>query len=421
MQILFIHQNFPGQFKHLAPALVSAGHRVVAMTMEQVRVPEWKGVTLVPYQAQRGTTANIHPWVGDLESKVIRGEACFRAALRLRSQGFSPDVVIAHPGWGESLFVKEVWPRARLGIYCEFYYHPQGADTGFDPEFADTDEAYACRLRIKNVNNMLHFEAADAGLAPTQWQASTFPESFRNKITVVHDGIDTQQLCPNSHATLALSRAAGTKHVIGRQDEVITFVNRNLEPYRGYHTFMRAVPEILRRRPHARVLLVGGNGVSYGAAPDANVHGASNWKEVFAREVRSQITESDWSRVHFLGKISYPHFVSLLQISTVHVYLTYPFVLSWSLLEAMSVGCAIVASNTQPLHEVVQHDQTGRLVDFFDAPRLAHEVCTLLDDAEARDRLGQNARAFAQANYDLQGVCLPRQIAWVQNLLKGEG
>jgi len=408
MNILFIHQNFPGQFKFLAPALVQQGHTVVAMTMQKADARAWQGVTLVPYTASRGTTPNVHPWVSDFETKAIRGEACFRAALQMKAQGFVPDVIIAHHGWGESLFLKEVWPDTRLAIYCEFFYHPHGADVGFDPEFPAKDAGDACRLRLKNLNNLLHFEVADAGISPTHWQASTFPEPFRSKITVVHDGIDTDAVAPNPAVSLTLNG----KLSLTKQDEVITFVNRNLEPYRGYHVFMRALPEILKRRPNARVLMVGGDDVSYGARPE----GARKWKEVFAAEVRPQISDADWSRVHFLGNVAYEHFIPLLQLSTVHVYLTYPFVLSWSLLEAMSAGCAIVASDTQPLHEAIKHDETGRLVNFFDHAHVAQEVCTLLDQPHERQRLGANARAFAQANYDLKMVCLPRQLTWVQSL-----
>ena len=413
MNILFIHQNFPGQFKFLAPALVQQGHNVQAMTMQKLATDASgsataQGVTLIPYEPSMGSTANIHPWVVDFESKIIRAEGCFRAALKLKAQGFTPDVIIAHPGWGESLFLKEVWPDAKLGIYCEFFYRPQGADVDFDAEFRGSDEGDVCRLRLKNLNNLLHFEVADAGISPTHWQASTFPESFRSRIAVVHDGIDTHVVAPNRKASLTLNGNI----VLTPQDEVITFVNRNLEPYRGYHIFMRALPEILKHRPRARVLIVGGDEVSYGAQPPKG----ATWKSIFASEVRPQISDADWSRVHFLGTIPYNQFITMLQLSTLHVYLTYPFVLSWSLLEAMSVGCAIVASDTQPLHEAIQHDQTGRLVNFFDVSKLTNEVCALLDDPKSRARLGKNAREFAQANYDLKTVCLPRQLQWVQGL-----
>ena len=410
LNILFIHQNFPGQFKFLAPALAAQGHKVVAMTMRKVNASQWQGVQLVPYSASRGTTPHVHPWVSDFETKAIRGEACFRAALKLRATGFTPDVIIAHPGWGESLFLKDVWPQSKLGIYCEFFYHPQDADVGFDPEFPIKDEGDACRLRLKNLNNLLHFEVADAGISPTQWQASTFQEPFRSHITVVHDGIDTAAVAPNPNVGLTLNGNVP----LSRADEVLTFVNRNLEPYRGYHIFMRALPEILKRRPNAKVLIVGGDDVSYGARPE----GERKWKDIFAAEVRPLISDADWARVHFLGHVPYAHFIPLLQLSTVHVYLTYPFVLSWSLLEAMSVGCAIVASDTQPLREAIRHDETGRLVDFFDVSALTNEVCALLDDPVARQRLGANARAFAQANYDLKSVCLPRQMQWVEGLTR---
>ena len=408
MKILFIHQNFPGQFKYLAPALVQQGHTVVAMTMQKTEAKEWQGVRLAPYTATRGTTPKVHPWISDFETKTIRAEACFRAALRMRAKGLNPDLIVSHHGWGESLFLKDVWPQAKLAIYCEFYYHPRGADVGFDPEFPAEDAGEVCRLRLKNLNNLLHFEVADAAISPTHWQASTFPEPFRSKITVVHDGIDTEAVAPNPAVSLTLNGNIQ----LTRADEVITFVNRNLEPYRGYHIFMRALPELLKRRPQARVLIVGADDVSYGARPEEG----KKWKDIFASEVRPQISDADWARVHFLGHIPYQHFIPLLQLSTVHVYLTYPFVLSWSLLEAMSVGCAIVASDTQPLREAIRHDDTGRLVDFFDVPGLANEVCALLDDPVARQRLGANARAFAQATYDLKTVCLPRQLQWVQGL-----
>lgn len=413
MKILLIHQNFPGQFKQLAPALVERGHQVVAMTMNRGSEPEWRGVNIVTHSTSRGSTSGVHPWVSDFETKVIRGESCFRQALLMRENGYMPDVVLAHHGWGESLFIKDVWPAAKLAVYCEFYYGYPGSDTGFDPEFSRDDVSEVCRLRLKNLNNLLHIQVAEAAISPTHWQASTFPEPFRQKIRVIHDGIDTSQLVPNPDVSLTVTTANGQKHSLTRQDEVITFVNRNLEPYRGYHVFMRSLPALLRARPKARVLIVGGSDVSYGARPPAG----TTWKDVFIEEVRGRISDEDWGRVHFLGHLPYKFFVGLLQLSTVHVYLTYPFVLSWSLLEAMSCGCAIVASDTQPLREAIRHDETGRLVGFFDHDGLVREVCALLDDPLQRQRLGTSAREFARSSYDLRRVCLPQQVRWLEGMV----
>lgn len=413
LNILFVHQNFPAQFKYLAPVLAADhANTVVALTMRGIEACSWQGVRVLPYAAARVGSRAIHPWVADLEAKVIRGEACLQAALALKQEGFVPDVIVAHPGWGESLFLKDVWPGARLGMYCEFHYRPEGADVGFDLEFACGGERAASRVRLKNANNWLHFESADAGLSPTHWQASTFPEPFRSRITVAHDGIDTDLLRPRSDVRLNLKSAHDFVQ-LDRSSEIITFVSRNLEPYRGYHSFMRALPWLLAARPNARVLIVGGEEVSYGARPP----GGGSWKPVFIEEVRPHIPNADWARVHFLGRLEYASFIALLQLSRVHVYLTYPFVLSWSLLEAMSCGCAIVASDTAPVREAIHPGTTGVLTDFFDASALADRVCELLDDASTRQRLGANARDFAIGHYDLQRVCLPRQREWVESLL----
>ncbi len=417
MRILFVHQNFPGQFKHLAPALAQRGHEVVALGWGAASDALVQGVRVVRYAATRGSSQQIHPWLADMETKVIRGEACLAAAARLHAGGFQPDVIVAHPGWGESLFLKVLWPQARLGAYCEFFYRPEGADSGFDPEFAVRNvHADRCRLAMKNLNNLAQFESLDAGLSPTHWQASTFPPRVQDRISVIHDGIDTGRLRPDANAAVHLEAAGGKPLVLSRDDEVVTFVNRNLEPYRGYHVFMRALPRLLARRPRAQVVIVGGDGVSYGSAPDRERHGAASWRDIFAAEVRPAISDADWARVHFIGRVPYDRLVALLQVSTVHVYLTYPFVLSWSLLEAMSIGCAIIASDTAPLREVIEDGVTGRMVDFFDSQALANAVSDLLDDAPARARLGAAARQRAVERYDLQAVCLPRQLAWVEGL-----
>jgi len=417
MNILFIHQNFPGQFKNLAPALAQCGHDVVALTLRNIEDVDWNGVRIVRYRVSKSSTRDIHPWVSDFETKIIRGQACLQAAAGLKANGFQPDVIVAHPGWGESLFLKELWPQARLGIYCEFYYRPEGLDVGFDPEFPSADPVgSACQIRLKNLNGNLHFEIADAGLSPTRFQASTFPEGFRERIEVIHEGVNTDVLTPSSDIGIQIETTAGRSVQLTRADEVVTFVNRELEPYRGYHVFMRALPELLKRRPNAKILIVGGNGVSYGARPDPSVYGERSWSQIFVDEVMPGVSPADRDRVFFLGKVPYQQFIGLLQLSRVHVYLTYPFALSWSLLEAMSVGCTIVGSDTAPVREVIEHGQTGRLTPFFDHAGLAHEITDLLDRPEERQRLGDNARAFVRENYDLIRVCLPKQIAWVEGL-----
>ena len=402
MKILFIHQNFPAQFIHLAPALAKRGHEVHVLTISQRPLPT--GVTAHSYTIKRISSTVIHPWLLDLETKVIRGEAVFEAASELKKCGFYPDVIVAHPGWGESLFVKEVWPDARLGLYCEFFYVADKGDVGFDPEFRLVDDDNPGRLKMKNANQLLHLLNADQGLSPTYYQRSVFPQQFHHKIDVIHDGIDTQLVRPNPAIEMTLN---GNK--LTRQDEIITFVNRNLEPMRGYHIFMRALPKILRERPQARVIIVGGDEVSYGTPPPAG----KNWKAIFLDEVRGQL---DMNRVHFVGKLGYPDFIQLLQLSSLHIYLTYPFVLSWSLLEAMSAGCTILGSDTPPVREAIAHNETGRLFDFFDIDALATQTIDLLQNPAERVRLGKAAREHIIRHYDLAATCLPQQIQWVERL-----
>ena len=409
MRVLFIHQNFPGQFKHLAPALAKLGHDCVALTLRVKEAITWNGVRILPYAIKRSSGQGVHPWLADTETKVIRGEACYRAARALRDKGFVPDLIVAHPGWGEAMFLRDVWPQARIGLYCELYHLSDPDHLGFDPEFMPkVDQVERMRIRMKNINNLLHLPLCDAGISPTRFQAATYPPAYRDRISVIHDGIDTDHLTPAPAARFDL----GDGRALTREDEVITFVNRNLEPYRGYHVFMRALPDLLARRPRAQVLVVGGDEVSYGAKPPKG----QTWKQIFIDEVRGRMSDDDWSRVHFLGRIPYDRFVTLLQVSRVHLYLTYPFVLSWSLFEAMSVGAAIVASDTAPVREAVRDGETGFLVDFFDGQALVDRACALLDDPDLRQRFGQAARAHVRGNYDLRSICLPQQLDWIGKL-----
>jgi glycosyltransferase involved in cell wall biosynthesis len=413
MKILFVHQNFPGQFRHVAPALAkNPDHDIRALTMRLDIPSPWQGVQLITYAIEGIPKPQALSWLTDFEVKTVRAEACYRAAMELSKTGFVPDVIVAHPGWGESLYLKTVWPRAKFLMYAEFYYQATGLDVGFDPEQTPSDPVSLHRFGLKNINNLLHFQMADGGIAPTRWQASTFPSEFQQKISVIHDGIDTERLRPDP--TVSIRLQGGRE--LTRNDEVITFVSRDLEPYRGYHIFMRVLPELLKRRPHATILIVGGTGCNYGPRPSEKT-----WAEIFAAQARAHISDADWARVHFLGKVPYEQFVSVLQLSRVHLYWTYPFVLSWSLLEAMSCGAVVVGSDTGPVQELITDQVTGRLVPFFDVSSWVSVIDELLSNDCLRQKISQAARQHIVDHYDLRTICVPRQIQWIETCFKSIG
>jgi glycosyltransferase involved in cell wall biosynthesis len=401
MKLLFVHQNFPGQFKHLAPHFARAGHEVRALAIDGPGLP---GIATQRYKPVRGTSRHTHPWAQEFETKVIRGEACALAASQLRTSGFDPDVIVANPGWGESLFLKDVWPRARMLALIEFFYAARGLDFDFDPEFHRPDMMRDSRLRAKNAHMLMALADMDRGLSPTHFQRSVVPAPYRERVSVIFDGIDTGVVRPDPGATVA----AGGR-TVRAGGEVITFVNRNLEPYRGYHVFMRALPEILRARPNAIALIVGGDGVSYGAAAPEG----KTWKQIFFDEVSARL---DVDRVFFLGRLAYDDYLKVLQVAACHVYLTYPFVLGWSCIEAMSAGALVVGSATPPVAEVIAHEKNGLLVDFFDVDALAQRVIDCLARPAQYAPLRAAARATALERYDLATICLPQQVKLVEEL-----
>ena len=404
LNILFVHQNFPGQYKHLAPALSKRGHRVIALGMGDRKVA---GVEYLHYRPKRGTSDRAHPWVTDFEAKVIRAEACANACNELKQRGFVPQVICVHPGWGEALLLREVWPEAKQLHFVEFFYGAIGRDVGFDPEFPSPEFSGNCRLRIKNTNNLLNLFDMDLGVSPTQWQKSTVPAQFRNKIEVIHDGVDTERLSPNPLAVLKATNDRGEQLVLTSREKVITFINRNLEPSRGYHQFMRALPHILKQDSEVNIVIIGGDGVSYGAAPQSGT-----WKQCYLDEVKGEL---DLSRVHFLGKVPYESFVAAMQISSAHVYLTYPFVLSWSMLEAMSLGAPVVGSKTPPVEEIIEDGINGRLVDFFSPEEIAQTTLELVNSDTRLMR--SRARQTIIERYDLRQECLPRQVAMIEQMV----
>ena len=405
MKYLFLHQNMPGQFRHLVRRFTAEkGNEVVFVT--QKGKPDLPGVRKLDYAPHRKVTKGIHHYLASTEAAVINGQAVARLLIGLRAKGWVPDVVIGHPGWGETLFVKDVYPQVPLISFCEFYYRGSGSDIGFDPEFPANPDA-ALRARVRSGFHLLALEAADHAYAPTEWQKAQFPAGYQDRIEVIHDGINTHLACPNPKARFGLPD--GTEP--GAGDEVITYVARNLEPYRGFHVFMRALPELLKRRPDARVIVVGGDEVSYGSKPK----GGGTWRETMLEE-----TGIDTARVHFLGRVPYAEYLKILQISSVHVYLSYPFVLSWSMLEAMAAGCMVVASRTAPVEEVIEDGVNGVLVDFHDPGALARRVDEVLDDARGQKRMRRRARETVLARFDLKD-CLERQEALIRRAVAGQG
>lgn len=395
MDVLFVHQNFPAQFRHVAAFFRLKGHRVVAL--HRRGAADIKGVRSVPYSLERGNSSGIHPFAQEFESKVLRGEACAHKALELRDDGLSPAVVFAHPGWGEALYLKEVFPDVRLVCLTEFYYRPAGQDMGFDPEFPAPTFDDRARLLTKNANLLLAMETMDVGVAATRWQASVLPVWAQAKTRIIHEGIDTDEVRPDPGAMISLpDRGVDVRP----GDEVLTFVSRNLEPVRGFHTFMRALPAIMAARPRLQVFIVGGDGVSYGAPPSFG-----SYRQHYLAEVASGL---DPARVHFMGQVPRNVFLRLMQVTRCHVFLTYPFVLSWSMLEAMSAGALVVGSDTAPVREVIEDGVNGVLTDFFDAGRLAEKVVNVLEAPQDFAAMAAAGRQTVIERYDLQRVCLPQ-------------
>jgi glycosyltransferase involved in cell wall biosynthesis len=341
---------------------------------------------------------------------VIRAEACAAAAEQLKQQGFQPDIICGHPGWGELLFLPYIWPNTPVLLYQEFFYQIHGFDYDFDPEFQSELPWQKCaKAHMKNANTLLNLEAATWNITPTAFQRSSFPERFHQRISVIHDGIDPNAAPAKANSKLSLTLKDGQELKLG--DPIVTFVNRTIEPYRGCHSFIRSIPHLQELNPTARVVIVGEEkGVSYGSAcPDGE------WKDVFLKEIEGSY---DPSRVHFAGSLDYSDFLNLLKLSQAHVYLTYPFVLSWSLLESMCSACAIVGSSTAPVMEVIRDGQNGLLVDFFQPKAIAEAVDQLLRDRALARELGTQARKDALARYSLER-CLPRQLELIDLVASG--
>lgn len=407
MKFLFIHQNYPGQFKHLVNAISEMrSHQVVAIVenknIDVAKASLPPSVVLLSYPSPKSVSKEGHPYLYNYEAAIKRGQQVAKLSLELKEKGYVPDVICVHTGWGEALFLKEIFPDAKIIGYFEFFYRAEGADVGFDMEFYQHTLDDIFKIKIRNSHHLLSYECCDLGVTPTTWQTKQLPSAYQYKMDIIHEGVDTDLVKPNSEAIFTVNENLA----LTSKDSVITFVNRNLEPYRGFHSFMRSLPSILKACPNTHVVIVGGDEVSYGRMPS----NGGTWRQVLMKEVGSQL---DIARVHFVGNISYERYLSLLQISTTHVYLTYPFVLSWSMLEAMSTGCVVIGSNTSPVTEVITDKENGVLVDFFDYELIAKAIINVVRHPDKYKEIRNNARRTIIEKYDLKRVCLP---AWLQKV-----
>jgi glycosyltransferase involved in cell wall biosynthesis/parvulin-like peptidyl-prolyl isomerase len=399
MRILFLHPNFPAQFRHVAAALgQDSRHQVVFGTSR--REGHLPGVSKIIYNPSREAAPQTHHYVRPLENAVLQGQAVYRLAEQLKVRGIVPDVVYGHSGWGPTLLMKDIFPKAKLLCYFEWFYHAHGSDADFDPSEPLTADDEA-RIRFKNAPILMDLYSCDRGLSPTYWQHQQFPSEYRNKITVRHDGIDTDFFCPKPGAKLVLPRI---NLDLSHAKELVTYVARGMEPYRGFPQFMEAVALLQQRRPQCHVVIVGKNQVAYGKTlPDGKTY----------KDLMLEKYALDLDRIHFTGWLPYPEYLQVLQASSAHVYLTRPFVLSWSMLEALSAGCLVVGSRTAPVTEVIQDGVNGLLADFF-SPQ---EICDRLEEAlKYPDRMAAirvKARETVLQRYSLAEL-LPKHLRWIQ-------
>lgn len=407
MRLLFVHCNFPAQFRHLSRHYAeAAGHEVVFLSQNK----EWTakdhaGIQLARYQLGRDPQGELcHPYLRRFETAVLHGQAALRSALHLRQQGFSPDLIIGHSGFGNTLYLKEVWPTAKFIGYFEWFYRSSGSDVGFGRE-QPTSPDTALRVHTYNAPIVMDLALCDAALCPTRWQASQFPAALRNHLTVVFDGINTDLLQPLAEPSQGLQ--VGDLQ-IAADVPLVTYITRAFEPYRGWPQVAEGLALLLQRNPRAQVLLVGSDDVAYGSQRGDG----KSWRHWALEQ-----WPMDPSRLHHLPALQYDDYRRVLQHSWVHVYWTIPFILSWSLMESLATGCAVVASATPPVEEVIRSGQEGILVDFFDPQALADQVDALLEDPRRRQRLGAQARRMIwERGYDLP-TCLRRQLDLVDQVM----
>jgi glycosyltransferase involved in cell wall biosynthesis len=385
--VLFVHNNFPAQFRDLAEALVARGVPCFAIAAEHS--PGLPGVELVRYRVSRGTGKDVFPLAVRAEADLLRGRHALEAARWLKNQGHEPQIIVGHPGWGETSLLSHVFPDAKQALFSEFYYHGAGSDIDFDPEFWSGDEEALIRGKAKNPVMAMALAEADTIVAPTEFQASRLPRALRDRTRVIHEGIDVEAIRPGPAEPFALPDG----RVLTPGTPVVTHINNQMEPMRGLHIFARALPRLLAEVPDVQVLIIGEE-KKRGYGPDAP--GGETWKQVIFNPLAPQL---DTSRIHFLGRVAHARMLAALRLSAAHVYYSYPFVLSWSIVEAMASACYVIGSDTGPVRDAIQDGVNGRLLPFFDVDALSGALIAACRDPQALTPLRAAARETAVANF----------------------
>lgn len=402
MRVLFLHNNFPAQYRHVARKLAEKKKNQIVFASHRA-VEKIPGVANVIYKPHRDVKPDTHHYLKTTETAVINGQSLFRVCIDLKKKGFIPDIICAHSGWGPSLYVKDVFPDAKLLSYFEWYYHARGSDADFlkDANIGFDD---AGRIRTKNLPVLMDLAHCDWGQVPTQFQASQFPDIFKSKLSVLHDGVDTDFFKPKKDVPRIFGKIDLT-----HADEILTYATRGMEPYRGFPEFMRAATLLMKKRPGLHVVIVGQDRVAYGKKlPDGD-----GWGKRMVEELKP-----DMSRLHFTGLLPYGEYVKVMQASTVQAYLTVPFVLSWSLIETLSCGALVVASDTAPVKEVIRDGENGFLADFFDHEAFADRINFVLDNHKDLAEVRKAARQTVLDNYAHKKL-LPRQLRLIKDIANG--
>ncbi|MTE01142.1 glycosyltransferase [Paracoccus sp. YIM 132242] len=369
--ILIIHDHFPGQFGALALHLAANGWDVTFATRTMPVInPGYRVVSFTPH---RGPSSKTHPYAQPMDRAVLTGQAFARTGIALRNEGYRPHVIVCHSGWGAGLFAKDIFPEARLVSYAEWWYNSPGADIAFlagsYPDVIDSGPDARMMERARNAHLALDLSSADACLCPTHFQAAQFPASIKRDLIVGHDGIDTSFFSPGPPEDPTLGGR------VPDDARVVTFATRGMEPHRGFPEFMKAVPSIIAADRRIHVVIAGQNKVVYGP------------RSIRVRDWKAEALSTlnlDPARVVFTGALRVNEYRNLLRRSDAHVYLTVPFVLSWSMLEAMSAARRLVLSDTSPVREFAGTGQA--ILSAISPPSIADAVLEALDDVSDRSQ-----------------------------------